>query len=152
MCRPSWPVIPVMSARRTTPTLLVGLRGDPIPVRLELVEEREAPVGLVGLADRGGDPAEPGEGPEEPPVGRVHPPDVARPAPAGPPEPVEAPVVADPIAGVRLDVVVCRVAEASPSVQERGPVGDDRGDRVAPGGRLLAPGGGERGERCLFYK
>ena len=42
-------------------------------------------------------------------------------------------MVPDPEVRVRLDRVAGELAEAGPAVEEAGPAGDDRGDRVASG-------------------
>src|SRR5260370_42138724 len=124
MYRPSCPVMPVMSARfmsgrlRGKPARLAALRA---PLRVELVEELCAPLLLVVLADRAGGGAQPVERPEEPLICRVPPPHVARAPPTGLAEPVEAPVVADPEARVRLDVVAGELPKAGPRIEEPGP-------------------------------
>ena len=43
------------------------------PRRVELMQELQATVVLIGLADGGGDPLQAGQGPEEPAVGLVFP-------------------------------------------------------------------------------
>src|SRR5260370_35151805 len=123
MYRPSCPVMPVMSARfmsgrlRGKPARLAALRA---PLRVELVEELCAPLLLVVLADRAGGGAQPVERPEEALIGRVPPPHVARAAPTGLAEPVEAPVAADPEAGVRLDLLAGELPEAAPPTRDPG--------------------------------
>ena len=99
--------------------------------RLELVEELGAAGLLVGLADRRRAAAQAVERAEEPAVGLVPPPHVARAPPARLPEPVEAAVVADPEARVGLDRVAGELAQAGPAVEEAGPPRDHGGDRVA---------------------
>lgn len=84
------------------------------------------------LADRPRGAAKPIEAAQEPPVGLARPPDVpGSPPPAGP-ERVQTPVIPDPIARVSLDVVPRKVPELGPARQERGMVGDHRGDRITP--------------------
>src|SRR5438309_11551712 len=100
--------MPVISARfmsgclRGKPPRLAALR---TPFRVQLAQELGAPLLLVVLADRGGGDAQPVERPEEPLIGRVPPPHVARSPPARLAHAVEAAVVADPAARVRLDVL-----------------------------------------------
>src|SRR2546429_4962795 len=117
MYRPSCPVIPVMSARFMSGCLggkarrLAALR---TPFRVELAQELGAPLLLVVLADRGGGDAQPVQRPEEALIGRVSPPHVARSPPTRLAQAVEAAVVADPEARVRLDVVAGELPEAGP--------------------------------------
>src|SRR5260370_1030775 len=124
MYRPSCPVMPVMSARfmsgrlRGKPPRLAALRA---PLRVELVEELCAPLLLVVLADRAGGGAQPVERPEEALICRGPPPHVARAPPTGLAEPVQAPVVADPEARVRLDVAAGELPEAGPRTAGPGP-------------------------------
>src|SRR5205823_8888575 len=91
------------------------------PFRVELAQELGAPLLLVVLADRAGGGVEPVERPEEALIGRVAPSHVARPSPTRLAEPVEATVVADPEARVRLDVVAGELSEPGPRIEEPGP-------------------------------
>jgi len=52
------------------------------PVRIKLVQELEAAIGFVVLADRSGDPLQARKRSQEPTVLRMGPTDVARPTPA----------------------------------------------------------------------
>src|SRR5688500_13784035 len=105
------------------------------PVGVELLQERGAALGLVGLADRLGLPPQPVERPQEPPVLLVLPPDVAPAPPAAGPEPVEAPVVADAVVGVALDRVAAEVAQPGPGLEVAGPPGHHLGHGLAVTGR-----------------
>ena len=105
--------------------------------------------GLVGLADARRRPRRrPASARRNPRLVSWSPPHVARAAPAGLAQPVEAAVVADPEARVRLDVVAGELAEPGPAVEEPGPARDDGGDRVAARVRSgAASAARERGER-----
>src|SRR5689334_23172295 len=96
-----------------------------IPVGVELVEELVAALLLRPLADGGRRPPQAVEGAEEAAVALVLPPDVAAPPPAVGPKCVEAAVVADPVAGVGLDIVAGEIAEGRPPFEEQRVVGDD---------------------------
>src|SRR5258705_8085616 len=96
MYRPSWPVIPVTSARfmqrslRGEPSRLAVL---PAPVRVQLAEEFGAPLLLVVLADGGGSTAQAIERAQEALIGRLVPSHIAGPAPSRLAEPIEPAVV-----------------------------------------------------------
>src|SRR4051794_20105058 len=107
---------------------LVGLA---VPIRVELDDELVASCGLVGLADRFGRRSQSLERAQEATVLLVAEAHVARTTPSRLSQTVEAAVVADAEARVRLDVVACKLAEPSPGVEETGPARDDIGDRVA---------------------
>src|SRR5439155_20715774 len=106
------------------------------PVGVELTEEESAALLLVAFADGGGRGTEAVEGAEEAAVGLVTPADITRPPPPGLAQAVQAPVVADPEAGVGLDVVARQLAQAGPGEQRSGPPGADGGHRVASLGRV----------------
>lgn len=78
------------------------------------MKEVVAALRLIGLTDLGRRPSKPIEGTEEPTVGLVPPPDVARPAPAAGSQGVETAVISDAVARVRLDGVATEVAEGGP--------------------------------------
>ena len=92
---------------------------------------------------------------QEPPVGGVPPADVARSPPAGGPQGVEAPVVADPGEGVAVDLGPGKLGQGGPGVagsgasgppQRRGRPGAAPGDRTRrrrerPRSRALVRGG-----------
>src|SRR6266480_852265 len=136
MYRPSCPVIPVMSARfmswclRGKAPRLAALR---TPFRVQLAQELGAPLLLVVLADRGGGGAQPVERPEEALIGRVPPPHIARSPPTRLAQAVEAAVVADPEARVRLDVVAGELPGAGPGSDPQAPTCPAL---YAPGGRV----------------
>src|SRR6266511_15279 len=129
------------------PGKLPRLVASPIPIGVELVEELVAPLRLVDLADRGGGGTQPVERTQEPAVRRVTPPDIPGPAPTRLSQRVEAAVVADPEAGVRLDVVTRQLAEPGPRVEEAGPARHHLGHRVAAGVGLGCERGVESHER-----
>ena len=93
---------------------------DAVPVGFELVQELAAAGLLVGLADRRRRLTKAGERPEEPAVGLVPPPHVARATPPRLAEPVEAPVVAHPEVRVRLDVVAASRPSWAQASRKRG--------------------------------
>ena len=93
----------------------VSVSGNPCGIELE--QEDVAPFGLVGLADPGGDVAEPAQRTQEALIRRLGPSDVTAPPPSIGPQRVEAPVVADAIGGVALHVVAPQIAEFGPTVE-----------------------------------
>src|SRR5205823_8741099 len=135
----TWACEPVPNIERLPP--LSGGRRSKFEVRVELTEEVGAPLLLVGLADGARGPAQPVEGAQEAAVALVPPPHVARSSPARLAQAVEAPVVADAVARVGLDVVPGQVTEAGPPLEEPGPPRHDAGHRIA-----VVPRGGQRVE------
>ena len=89
-------------------------------VRVELCQEVPAALLLVDLSDLRRHGSQPGEGPQEPPVGGVRPPHVAAAPPTRGAEPVQPAVVADAVVGVGLDVVTAPVTELGPRLQAPG--------------------------------
>ena len=63
--------------------LLAGWLADPIPVRLQLVQELGATLRLVGFMQRGGASTQTVQAAEKSPILGVRPPDVPRPSPTG---------------------------------------------------------------------
>ena len=100
------------------------------------MEELVAAGFLVAFTDRGGTGAQAVERAEEPPVGGVLEAHVPRAPPPRLPQPVEAPVVPDPEAGVCLHRVARELTEPGPAVEEPGPIRDHGGDRVAADGAI----------------
>lgn len=103
-----------------------------IPVGIELVEELVAASRFVRLADGRRLLPESVEGAQESAVGLVAPADVAGAAPTVLAEQVEAPVVTNPIGGIRLHPVAGVRAELGPGVEKVRPTFDDRRDLGAP--------------------
>src|SRR5205823_13663363 len=150
MYRPSCPVMPVISARFMSGCLrgkAPRLAALLTPFRVELAQELGAPLLLVVLADRGGGDAQPVERPEEALIGRVRPPHVARSPPTRLAQAVEAAVVADPEARVRLDVVAGELPEAGPCIEEPGPARDDLRHGGSPVLGVEREGGVQRRQR-----
>src|SRR5438034_3426432 len=132
--------MPVISARLTLllprrkpsakcPKLAAARCVAAMPVGVELAQELAAAGLFVGLADGRGGLAQSLERPQEAAIRLVPPAHVAAAPPTGLPEPVEAPVVADPVARIRLDVVTGELAEPRPCLEGGRPAFDDVGHR-----------------------
>lgn len=98
-------------------------RLDVFPARIELTKECLASLSFVQFADLIGRPGQTGQRAQETTIGLVLPPDMSAAPPTALTEAVEAPVVTDPIGGVRLDRVAAKIAEGGPSHQARRVVG-----------------------------
>jgi len=89
------------------------------------------------------------EGPEKAPVRLVLPSNKTRAAPAVLAERIEAPVVANAVGRVRLDVVSAQVTQAGPSVEETRPARHNIGNRssalLAREAKCFVKGGEGRG-------
>src|SRR5207245_11338360 len=107
-----------LSATETEGTARLLRIGASFPVGVELAQEQGAALLLVDLADGRGRPAQGIKGTEEATVRLVPPPHIARTPPAGAPQGVQAPVVADPGIGVGLDLVPGQQRELGPGLQE----------------------------------
>ena len=90
------------------------------PLGIELAQEQVAALLFVGLPDGACRQLERVQGAQEAAVGLVAPADVARAAPAGGAQRVEAAVVAHPGEGVALDGVLGQLGQVGPGLQAAG--------------------------------
>jgi histidine triad (HIT) family protein len=98
-------------------------------IRVELAQELRAPLGLIGLSDRGRLASQSLKRPQEPSIALVLPTDIPRAPPPRVPQGVQPAVVSDAVIGVGLDRIGRHVTQRHPGIDHFGERRRYRGQR-----------------------